>query len=80
MAHAMSLGLDHALDVAAPLAHMHKAEVVTLGRELGVPLELTLSCNGPIDGRHCGRCNKCRERREAFADAGLDDPAVYDVA
>jgi 7-cyano-7-deazaguanine synthase len=26
---------------------------------------------------HCGACSKCRERREAFAAAGLADPAPY---
>jgi 7-cyano-7-deazaguanine synthase len=79
MARAMTLGLDHSLEVAAPLSHMHKPEVVKIGHDLGVPFELTLSCNGPVDDRHCGRCNKCRERREAFADAGLTDPADYDT-
>lgn len=78
MARAMSLGLDHPIEVIAPLAHLHKDAVVRLGHDLGVPLALTLSCNGPADRRHCGRCNKCRERREAFRDAGIADPTDYD--
>ena len=45
--------------------------------ELGVPLELTLSCMQPADGRHCGRCSKCRERRDAFLEAGVRDPTPY---
>ena len=56
---------------------MHKADVIRLGRTLGVPFELTLSCMNPRDGRHCGRCSKCRERRDAFAEAGVDDPTTY---
>jgi 7-cyano-7-deazaguanine synthase len=31
----------------------------------------------PIDGRHCGACNKCRERREAFVEAAVQDPTLY---
>ena len=26
---------------------------------------------------HCGRCSKCRERRDGFAAAGIADPAAY---
>jgi 7-cyano-7-deazaguanine synthase len=74
---AVSLGLDHAMAVEAPFFRMHKEEVVRLGAELGVPFELTLSCMNPAQGRHCGLCSKCRERRDAFAAAGVDDPTPY---
>lgn len=77
MARALSLGLAHDLEVAAPFAALHKADVVRLGVELGVPLELTLSCMNPGDGLHCGQCSKCRERRDAFAEAGVSDPTRY---
>jgi 7-cyano-7-deazaguanine synthase len=80
MADALSLGLQHRLDVATPFAAMHKSDVIRLGAELGVPLELTLSCMSPKKGRHCGRCSKCRERRHAFRDAGIADPTEYEVA
>ncbi len=77
MARALSLGLAHDIEVATPFSAMHKADVVRLGIELGVPLELTLSCMNPRDGLHCGRCSKCRERRDAFAEAGVRDPTRY---
>lgn len=78
MATALSLGLDKAIEIATPLATMRKADVVKLGLELGVPLELTLSCMNPReDGRHCGACSKCRERRDAFVQAGVPDPTAY---
>jgi 7-cyano-7-deazaguanine synthase len=78
MATALSLGLDRAIEIATPLASMRKAEVVKLGLELGVPLELTLSCMNPQEGgRHCGACSKCRERRDAFEEAGVPDPTAY---
>ncbi len=80
MARALSLGLAHPIVVDAPFASMDKAEVIRLGMELGVPLALTLSCMNPQDGLHCGRCSKCRERRDAFADAGVADPTAYAVA
>jgi 7-cyano-7-deazaguanine synthase len=56
---------------------MDKADVIRLGSALGVPLELTLSCMQPRDGLHCGRCSKCRERRDAFREAGIEDPTAY---
>jgi 7-cyano-7-deazaguanine synthase len=74
---ALSLGLAVPVAVEAPLAAMHKADVIRRGMELGVPLGLTLSCMNPRDGAHCGACSKCRERRDAFRDAGVDDPARY---
>lgn len=77
MAEALSRGLAHALTVAAPFAALHKAQVIELGARLGVPFELTLSCMNPVDDQHCGRCSKCRERRDGFADAGVLDPTPY---
>ena len=77
MSRALSAGLAARIDIAAPFASMHKAEVIRRGVELRVPLDRTLSCMQPPDGRHCGRCSKCRERRDAFAEAGVSDPTEY---
>lgn len=77
---ALSLGLDRELAVVAPFAGLHKADVVRLGAALGVPFELTLSCMNPSGEAHCGRCSKCRERRDAFAAAGVIDPTHYAAA
>ena len=77
LAKALSLGLAHPIRVDAPFMQMHKSDVVRLGRELGVPLELTLSCMNPRHGLHCGECSKCRERRDAFREAGIEDPSSY---
>ena len=74
---ALSLGLDLPFAVEAPFAALHKADVIRRGVELGVPMELTLSCMQPSDGMHCGRCSKCRERRDAFREAGVSDPTTY---
>ncbi|MCC7034082.1 MAG: 7-cyano-7-deazaguanine synthase [Acidobacteria bacterium] len=84
MEEALSLGLDHVLEVHVPFLQMHKEDVIRRGVELGVPLDLTLSCMNPVAPTeaggvplHCGRCSKCRERRDAFAAIGLEDPAPF---
>jgi 7-cyano-7-deazaguanine synthase len=77
LARAVSLGLDRTIAIDAPFRSMHKPEVIRLGASLGVPFELTLSCMSPLDGRHCGACSKCRERHDAFLDAGVHDPTDY---
>jgi 7-cyano-7-deazaguanine synthase len=74
---ALSLGLAAPIDVQAPFATRHKEDVIRLGVELGVPLELTVSCMHPSAGRHCGQCSKCRERRDAFREAGVEDRTIY---
>jgi len=78
MSQAMALGLDRAFTVVTPLAKHHKEDVVRIGIERGVPLELTMSCMNPVGDVHCGRCSKCRERRDAFVSAGAIDRTKYD--
>lgn len=80
MSTSLSLGLDHAIEIATPFLNWGKVDVITRGVELHVPLELTLSCMNPQAGAppvHCGLCSKCRERRDAFAAAGIADPTQY---
>jgi 7-cyano-7-deazaguanine synthase len=93
IAHALSLGLAHPLQVDAPYAEVSKAQVIRRGAALGVPFDLTLSCMNPglsigSGDRsphavpspvplHCGACSKCRERHDAFLEAGLSDPTAY---
>ncbi len=63
------------VEVLLPFGGMRKAAVMRLGLEL--PLVHTFSCIAPRDGLHCGRCNKCAERRQAFVDAQMPDPTRY---
>ncbi|HEX5141919.1 MAG TPA: 7-cyano-7-deazaguanine synthase [Dehalococcoidia bacterium] len=76
----LSGALDHRLEVMAPYRNRHKAEIIAEFPDL--PLHLTLTCMQPstaADGTlvHCGACNKCRERREAFRAAGVADKTRY---
>lgn len=80
MGRALALGLNHPLAIATPFADMHKSDVIQLGAKLGVPLDLTLSCMKPRQSLHCGQCSKCRERRDAFREAGIEDPTTYAIA
>lgn len=85
MQQAISLGLDRGVTIATPFADWRKEDVIRRGAGLGVPLELTMSCMTGTDGDdgaagvpvHCGRCSKCRERRDAFAAASVPDPTAY---
>jgi 7-cyano-7-deazaguanine synthase len=63
------------VQIARPFEQLKKNQVVQMGRDL--PLELTFSCLAPVDGLHCGHCNKCAERRRAFLEIGIDDPTGY---
>ncbi len=59
-----------------PFIDMTKAEIASLGKNLGVPFEVTYSCykGGKL---HCGKCGTCVERKEAFRLAGIPDPTEY---
>jgi 7-cyano-7-deazaguanine synthase len=69
--------LNGHVEIVRPLEHLSKSDVLQLGRHL--PLELTFSCLAPVDGIHCGRCNKCAERRRGFRELGLEDRTKYCV-
>ncbi len=75
----LSDALGNRLQVIAPYRRRHKSEIIAAFPNL--PLELTLTCMQPAEaeGRfvHCGDCNKCRERREAFQAAGVTDRTSY---
>jgi 7-cyano-7-deazaguanine synthase len=72
---AIRRGLVAPIRIEAPFRARHKADLIVQYR--GVPWDLTFSCIRPIGLRHCGRCNKCAERRKAFVEAGVQDPTRY---
>lgn len=62
------------LKIHTPLLRLSKAQIVTLGRDLGVPFGLTHSCYDPApDGAPCGSCDACLLRRKGFEEAGIED-------
>lgn len=69
------------LQIVAPFHSLTKAEVLRRGTAMGLPLEHSLSCLNPLNGGiHCGACNKCTERQQAFSEAGIVDPTPYAVS
>ena len=72
---AINHGGEQQVKLLRPFGEMTKRQVMALGRDL--PLELTFSCLAPAGGLHCGRCNKCAERRGAFQEAEIVDRTAY---
>lgn len=68
--------IDAKFTVLAPYLYWTKADIAAAGNVIGVPWEETWSCykGGDI---HCGACGTCFERREAFIEAGVPDPTLY---
>ena len=76
---AAALGLKrgvegHPLEFRTPLIRLTKAEIVSLGVDLGAPLELTWSCYRG-GAQPCGSCDSCVLRAKGFSEAGVADPA-----
>ena len=71
----LNRAVDGRLRIIRPFAQLDKRQVMQLGAAM--PLELTFSCISPVGQTHCGRCNKCAERRAAFDLDGPDDPTQY---
>lgn len=70
-------GTYEGVTLLSPYTHLTKADIARRGHELNIDYTETWSCykGGDI---HCGRCGTCRERREAFAEAGVADATVYE--
>lgn len=66
------------ISIETPLISMTKAEIITVGCELGVEYSLTVSCyQADKNGGACGVCDSCRIRKQGFADAGMVDSTLY---
>ncbi|MBC8065107.1 MAG: 7-cyano-7-deazaguanine synthase QueC [Chlorobia bacterium] len=63
--------------IHAPLITWTKQQIIERGLALGVDYALTHSCYDPDEqGRPCRRCDSCLIRQAAFAELGLNDPAL----
>jgi 7-cyano-7-deazaguanine synthase len=66
--------------IHTPLIHLTKAGIIQRGTALGLDYGQTLTCYAPGPGGvACGRCDACQLRLKGFAEAGLTDPAPYQV-
>lgn len=74
---ATSAGTFVDVRVEAPYTNISKADIVRRGTALGIDYAKTWSCYKGSE-RHCGKCGTCVERKEAFADAGVEDPTEYE--
>ncbi|MDX1623218.1 MAG: 7-cyano-7-deazaguanine synthase [Gemmatimonadota bacterium] len=70
-----AMGREGPLAIETPLAGLEKPDVIRRGSVLR--LDLTFSCIDPVGRLHCGACNKCAERKEGFAEAGVEDATEY---
>jgi 7-cyano-7-deazaguanine synthase len=61
--------------ILTPLLYKTKAQIIKLGRRLGLPFELSWSCYRG-GKRPCGRCSSCRIRAKGFREAGIKDPLL----
>lgn len=64
------------IEVKAPLIDLNKQEIVKLGLDLNIPLELSYSCYSG-ENTHCGTCESCIRRKRAFKQLNIEDPTIY---
>jgi 7-cyano-7-deazaguanine synthase len=58
------------LKIHAPLIAMSKAEIIRVGRTLGIDYDITFSCYDPSEaGDPCGKCDSCLLRAKGFREA-----------
>jgi len=77
MSRAIAEGTYDHIEIFAPYTGLTKTDIARHGAALGVDYAHTYSCYKGGE-RHCGRCGTCTERRQAFAEAGIPDPTLYE--
>ncbi|MCM1429501.1 MAG: 7-cyano-7-deazaguanine synthase QueC [Clostridium sp.] len=77
MSKAISYGTFENIDILAPYTEITKTDIARIGHRLGVDYSKTYSCYKGEE-HHCGKCGTCMERKEAFAEADIDDPTEYE--
>lgn len=71
----ISLEMGRPLEILTPYLELTKADVIRITD--AETLAFSFSCVNPQQNRHCGLCIKCGSRRQAFADAEIEDPTDY---
>lgn len=69
----VGLATKKKIKILTPLLNKSKAQIIVLGKKLGVPFKLTRSCYR-AGQKPCGKCDSCYYRAKGFKEAGLVDP------
>ena len=77
MSEAVSEGSYEHIRIEAPYTGISKTDIAKRGAKLGINYAETWSCYKGGE-KHCGKCGTCMERKEAFREAGLIDPTIYE--
>ena len=77
MSEAMRCGTYDGVTIEAAFTDITKGDIARIGKGLGVDYSKTYSCYKGGE-RHCGKCGTCVERKEAMAEAGIEDPTDYE--
>lgn len=77
MNEAVSEGTYEHIRIEAPYTGISKTDIAKRGAKLGINYAETWSCYKGGE-KHCGKCGTCMERKEAFREAGLTDPTIYE--
>ncbi|WP_417099105.1 7-cyano-7-deazaguanine synthase QueC [Leyella stercorea] len=74
---AATAGTYNNVKVIAPYTKITKSDIAHIGKRLGIDYAETWSCykGGEV---HCGKCGTCVERKEALAEAGIEDKTIYE--
>ena len=76
MNESMKAGTYDGITLEDPFTYYTKAQIASLGNKLGIDYSHTYSCYCGEEN-HCGECGTCRERKQAFEEAGIEDPTKY---
>lgn len=76
MARTIAEGTYEGISLKAPYTYLNKTDIALRGKRLGIDFTTTYSCYKGLE-HHCGRCGTCLERRQALADAGIEDTTIY---
>lgn len=77
MGQAIAEGTYEHIELFAPYTLLTKAQIAERGKVYEVDYGKTYSCYKGRE-KHCGKCGTCIERRQALAEAGIDDPTEYE--
>ena len=77
MSMATEAGTYDGIHVLAPYTNITKTDIARRGKALGIDYTETWSCYKG-GKKHCGKCGTCTERKEALAEAGIEDKTEYE--